>query len=263
MAYDYDKTRTLAVQLTTYNSLELLKAAVESVYAQDCQAIDHVYLEITNNGSTDATMNWLNSYDVADGDDALVVSNQLVNQSPVKLANNALWRLFSQEGFSEVLMMPNDVVLPTDFVGHLRSWPRGVVTASMSGEMPTGELTYGVQAISENTPMAVVLWRKWCYDAVVAEYGYFLDEGFWFYGSDCDLALRMAALGIRGVQLDLPYWHYGSASWKTAPETEKQMMLIQADVDREYFEKKWNFRVDDPEYSRLAADLNFKGRRIG
>jgi len=48
----------------------------------------------------------------------------------------------------------------------------------MSGEMPTGELTYGVQAISENTPMAVVLWRKWCYDAVVAEYGYFLDEGF-------------------------------------------------------------------------------------
>jgi len=49
MAYDYDKTRTLAVQLTTYNSLELLKAAVESVYAQDCQAIDHVYLEITNN----------------------------------------------------------------------------------------------------------------------------------------------------------------------------------------------------------------------
>jgi len=62
---------------------------------------------------------------------------------------------------------------------------------------------------------------------VVAEYGYFLDEGFWFYGSDCDLALRMAALGIRGVQLDLPYWHYGSASWKKAPETEKQMMLIQ------------------------------------
>jgi len=45
-----------------------------------------LYLEITTTVSTDATMNWLNSYDVADGDDALVVSNQLVNQSPVKLA---------------------------------------------------------------------------------------------------------------------------------------------------------------------------------
>ena len=32
-----------------------------------------------------------------------------------------------------------------------------------------------------------------------------LDTGFFHYASDCDMALRMASCGIRGVQLDVPY----------------------------------------------------------
>ena len=57
--------------------------------------------------------------------------------------------------------------------------------------------------------MAVMLTRKWAYDALIAKDGFFLDEGFFMYASDCDMALRMASCGIRGVQLDVPYWHYG------------------------------------------------------
>jgi hypothetical protein len=33
----------------------------------------------------------------------------------------------------------------------------------------------------------------------------------------------------------------------------------QADRDREYFQQKWLFRVDDPTYSNIAVDLQFKG----
>ena len=36
-------------------------------------------------------------------------------------------------------------------------------------------------------------------------------------GTDCDLALRMVRCGIVGVQLDIQYFHYGSASHRLAP----------------------------------------------
>ena len=73
------------------------------------------------------------------------------------------------------------------------------------------------RAVSENTPMAVMMTRRWVYDALVVKDGYFFDEGFFNYASDCDLALRLAACGIRGVQLDMQYYHYGSASHRLAP----------------------------------------------
>ena len=114
-------------------------------------------------------------------------------------------------------------------------------------------------AVSECTPMAVMLMRKWAHDAIVSQYGHFLDEGFVHYASDCDLALRMAGCGIHGVQLDIPFWHYGSATWRLAPEAEGRAMVQQADIDRDYFERKWGFRVDDPLYGQSAADINFRG----
>jgi len=54
-----------------------------------------------------------------------------------------------------------------------------------------------------------------------------------------DLTMRMLNMGLRGIQLDVQFWHYGSASWKLAKDGADQ--LRQTDRDREYFEKKWGF----------------------
>ena len=74
-----------------------------------------------------------------------------------------------------------------------------------------------------------------------------------------DLALRLASCGIRGVQLDMQYYHYGSASHRLAPPESGAAQRTQADADRIYFEKKWGFRVDSLEYGQRPADPNFRG----
>jgi hypothetical protein len=69
----------------------------------------------------------------------------------------------------------------------------------------------------------------------------------------------MAACGIRGVQLNLPYFHHGSASWRQASPYVAKAITDQADVDRATFERKWGFRVDDERYGECARDINFRG----
>jgi hypothetical protein len=111
--------------------------------------------------------------------------------------------------------------------------------------------------------MAVTLVRKWFHDALIARDGMYFDENMANYASDCDLALRMATCGLRGVKLSVPYWHYGSASHKLLPPEEGRKITDQANVDRAYFEKKWGFKCTDLEYGQSAQDINFKGERDG
>jgi GT2 family glycosyltransferase len=105
----------------------------------------------------------------------------------------------------------------------------------------------------------VVLLRKWVYDALIARDGYLFDPNIFLYVSDCDFALRLASCGIRGVQLDLQYFHYGSASHRMLPPEKARIITNQADIDRAYFEKKWGFKCDALEYGACAQDINFRG----
>jgi hypothetical protein len=43
------------------------------------------------------------------------------------------------------------------------------------------------------------------------------------------------------------------------PPQEGQKHADRADGDRDYFHKKWGFKVDEPRYYETAADLNFTG----
>lgn len=243
-----------AITMVTYNNLELTKAAVASALAQDIEG--GVRLFIVNNGSTDGTQDWLESIRAPN----ITVQNYAVNESPVARGNRSAQVLFSR-GYDRILGMPNDVVLPANFYRQLDRWPRGIVTASMTPD-PNPAHVEEASAVNTCTPMCVALIRRWAFDALVSKDGYFLDEEFVHYASDCDFALRLASCGIVGVQLDIQYWHYVSASLKLAPESESRAMREQADRDRSHFFRKWGFSVGDCQYGESAANINFRGERI-
>ena len=244
-----------AVLMLCYNQtpeqLELTKDALASVLYQDVP-VDIVAFD---NGSTyGETHEWLAGLT---GSGVSIILNPN-NISPIRVANDMMGILLEDRGYDAILGVPNDVILPPNLLSEMLKCPRGIVTASQTEDrgFPLFETA---RAVSENTPMAVMLTRRWVYDALVAKDGYFFDEGFFNYASDCDLALRLAACGIRGVQLDMQYYHYGSASHRLAPPESGAAQRHQADADRAYFEKKWGFRVDSLEYGQRPADPNFRG----
>ncbi len=233
------------VVMIAYNNLALTQKAVESVMAQDI-SVDFYFVD---NGSTDGTWEWSETQPFA------YQKRRPKNESVCKVANEISALVFEKSDY--VLGVPNDVVLPSNCYSQLLRWPRGFVCASDNGQ--SDPVVREAHAVSENTPMGVMLTRKWAYDALIVKDGYFLDPGFFHYASDCDMALRMASCGIRGIQLDVPYWHYGSASHRLASQEEGDAMRRQADVDRAYFVKKWGFPVNALEYGQRAGDINFRG----
>jgi len=242
------------ILLITYNNIHYTKMAVDSALAQDIE--DGVELIIVNNGSIDGTRQWIS-------DLATLVPNVTPihfdrNESPIKIFNSLLPTIFANS--PHILGIPNDVKIPYNCYSQMLKWPRGFVCATDVGRNEP-EIR-PAKAVSENTPMAVMMIRKWAYAALIAKDGYFFDEGFFHYASDCDMALRMAACGIRGIQLDLPYRHEGSATLNSAHPFDKRRMEIQADEDRDYFEKKYGFRCDSIEYGQRPADLNFKAESM-
>ena len=243
-----------AVLLVTYNNLALTKEAVDSVMAQDIEG--GVELWFVDNGSTDGTFEWIWEYQPS-GQNDIVISRYQENTSPVKVVNHFTEQIF-RANHKRFLGVPNDVVLPPNLYRELDRWPRGIVTASQTDTklFPRFETA---TAVNTCTPMAVGLIRKWAHDALVAKDGYFMDEGMWHYASDCDMALRMAACGITGVQLDIQYYHFCSASHRLATKEDGDRMRTQADRDREYFKKKWGFNVSDREYGEHCGNINFKG----
>lgn len=236
----------------TPEQLELSKKALASVFAQDIP----VRVYAVDNGSTEETWEWLTSIH----EPGFSRERYMENVPPSRLANFWASYMFDVAKYPYFLSVPNDARLPRNCYSQLLRWPRGFVSASDNGHNEPSEIE--ATAVSENTPMAVMLTRRWAYQAIRSKDGYFFDEQFEHYCSDCDLALRMAACGIRGVQLSIPFWHYGSASWRlSTPEIGRQI-TDRADEDRARFVRKWGFGVSDPRYEESARDINFRGEPI-
>lgn len=244
---------TLLCYNTTDKQLELTKNAITSVLNQTIPT----HLLVVDNGSTQPTGEWLNTLPIEYPERVSIIRNE-VNQPPVKVSNKVLELMFETKGYDYVLGMPNDVILPPNFYEQCLRWPRGIVTASMTEDIhfPVVE---EAKAVSECTPLCVALIRSWAYQALMDKDGFFLDPRYDLYASDCDWALRLAACGIRGIQLDLPYWHYGSASHRLAAPGVGKGITNQADEDRRRFEAKWGFSVTDERYGQSCGDINFRG----
>jgi GT2 family glycosyltransferase len=240
------------IVMCAYGNVELTKQACESALAQD---VGDVRLWVVDNGSLDQTRRYL--ADLCSRHDNIIATRNIHNESPVKVANYIFGEVFDFHSADYVLGIPNDCVLPPNLYRELLKWPRGIVCPTMT-DRRDAEPVDEVVAVSEHTPLAVGLVRRWAYEALVSKDGYFLDPRYFFYASDCDLALRIAACGIRGIQVSMPYYHSISATLKNAGKDEAAAMHQQGDVDRAAFVAKWGFAVDAYEYGARAGDINFK-----
>jgi glycosyltransferase involved in cell wall biosynthesis len=251
-----------AVLLFAYDQVreqhDLTVQTIETILAQD---IGNLEILLIDNGSTrQETFQHFQMvrdlYWEREEGTRIHIARNKENISPVKVCNRALDYLWKR-GHEKVLCVASDLMLAPNAYRLMNQWPRGMVTASQADRK---DFMYfeSTAAVNECTPMALALVRKWFHDALVARDGYYLDEGYFHYASDCDMALRMATCGIRGIQLDLQYWHSGSASWRLLPPEDGRKITDHANIDRAYFEKKWGFKVDAYEYGASAQDINFR-----
>lgn len=237
----------------TEAQLELSKESLASVFAQD---IGDLHVIVVNNGSAEPTREWLDSIPRNSRGCLFEAIHLEKNVSPVSIHNRLAERLFLHNRY--ILSLSNDAILIPNTYREMLRWPRCMVSIS-GGSEKNLPVWPEVHAVDEHMPTVVALVRRWLYEAIVDKYGYYLDEGFFMYANDCDFILRVVACGLRGVKLDLPYYHYGSASHRlSTPEVSKEI-TDRADKDREYFALKWGFSLDSADYARSAASLDFKG----
>ena len=236
----------LLVYNTTDAQLRLAKLCVESIFTQTIP----VHLLLVDNGSSvdTATRDWTEAL-VAPAPHTLEVRRHRENTAPTSIVNRECATLFAL-GAKHVLGVPSDAILPPYCYEQLLSCStRGFVAAYMhSPEPPQVPESLASAAVwpekpvphilHENMHVALTLTRKWAFDALVAQDGYFMDEGMFMYACDLDLKTRIAKVGIVGAQTDITVYHYSSACWRLATPEVARTITTQANNDRAYLARK-------------------------
>jgi glycosyltransferase involved in cell wall biosynthesis len=242
-----------AILLIAYNRTkeqhDLTVDAVNSALAQDIPCD----LYIVDNGSTyNETWPWL--VQMAIDHPRLFPERNESNVSPVAVANYWADKLFVEFDYPHILGIPNDVVIPSSLYRLLLVRPEQLVGAiADGGPNPPPELGE-VERLHGDVHMAVTLLRKSAYDTLTAKDGYYYDERYWNYCSDCDLKLRLIDAGISTCQTNLYCYHYGGASHRLAPVGQRTP--DHAGEDRAHFYNRWGFMVGSEEWDRRIAKIN-------
>ena len=233
-------TQPNPVLMVTLNNQHLTRLAVRTVHWQTLNPSP--YLFVIDNGSTDNTPAWLHQRGI---DHSAYPAT--LRQSLSHVWNVGLNYLFSL-GAQHVLVVNNDILLPPNLYGDLLSDPAGFVTGvgDSSESLKQSLLDRTAHAASNRRPhpdFSCFLIRKWVWDAI----GPF-DENFkGAFCEDLDYHLRMNAVGIEAVSAGVPFWHYASATIKSADPQFRNEILRNAEANRAYFLRKWKVPVPTPE----------------
>jgi len=163
--------------------------------------------------------------------------------------NRALNLILNRFKCQWALVCNNDVELRKDTYRHLLADGRGFVTAvgvkdrrQMQSANPT--------AWRPHPDFSCFLIRDW----VWRKAGPFDEAYLGAFAEDGDAHARMCSLGIEAVSIAVPYYHIGSGTLAQVSEKEAETICLQADKNREYFHRKWGFRIGSPEYEAYFRD---------
>lgn len=229
-----------------------LHDAIESALDQDIRT----YIIAVNNGSLDGATQLLYTYQSEQ-----VQTISYFPQHGVAHGWNRGLEIAWSQGAEHCLVINADVILRRDFYRLLLEDGGGFVTGvGVRGKeiaAPDGAVRVldhlGCEAfpasprtdVSRDHPdFSAWLIRKWVWDKVGG-----FDENFrGAFCEDADYHVRMHKAGIRAYCIDLPFFHRGSMTIKTALSAEAKHIAEQAGRNREYFKTKWGCAVGSTEY---------------
>lgn len=227
------------VLMLTRNCLELTKKAVASVVAQDIP----IKLMIIDNGSTDGTVEWLDSEPY----DNVGWWGAKENRGVTKGWNMGIGTLLgSNFACPHVLVINNDVVLPRWHYRRLLEYMLPFVSGVSVGTMAEIEKEPQGGELSKHPDFSSFVIRKDCWKTVGPFY-----EGMVHYASDCSWHVEAHRKGVTLYGSPQPFYHERSSTLKLASPEERAEIEAQANRDRRVFRELYGCNPWDKEYEDL------------
>jgi len=177
--------------------------------------------------------------------------------------NRGLARLFGM-GAKHVLVINNDVILPTTFYEKLLAYDFPFVTGVAVEDQFTAGLSVAWFEPVPHPDFSAYLIRRECWETV----GRF-DETMVHYASDCDLHVRAHRLGVPMMKVPVPFYHERSSTLRHSTPEERRRIELQAEADRQTFRNKYGCVPGDEQYARLfdaviptVSEVNCKSSRV-
>ena len=228
------------VLMLCHNTVELTKPAIESIRAQD---IDQT-LYVIDNASMDETQNVLK--------DNKVLNWRMYPAKGVSASwNFGLDYFFNTAMCEYVWVVNNDVVFRPDTLRELIADGGDFVTGVGVSSMEQIQTPF-VKSIRPNPDFSCFLIRKNVWRTI----GQF-DENMVLYASDADYHIRMHHAGIHAYTIGMPFYHVASGTIKQATDAERNMIQIQANIDRQAFLMKWGCLPGSTDYSARFGPATF------
>ena len=221
------------VLMLARNNLELTKRAIDSVFSQDIGTT----LMLVDNSTTDEVANWAR-------DQGRIAFWPMRPPLGVTAGwNFGLHRLFT-DGWTRVLVVNNDLVLPTWFLRELLHRDVPFVSGVSVDVMPT-ELPERIP-LDPHPDFSAFLIHRTAWQTV----GKF-NPKMKLYASDNAWHVEAHRKGVRLWKANVPFYHERSSTLNLASEEDRRAIQIQADADREVFRSLYGCLPWDPEYDEL------------
>jgi GT2 family glycosyltransferase len=225
------------VVILTRNNLDLTKRCIASVRAQDIPVEIHIF----DNGSTDGTVEWLES--------ERILRTRVARNAGVSYGWNChLNYLLSPQMRAyraHCLVIGNDTVLAPWTYSAMLSVDVPFVTGVDVGMSPLPEKP-DVFPLSPHPDFSCFLIRRECW----AKVGPF-DERLVHYCGDCDYHIRAHRVGIPLWKASIPYNHERSSTMNRASYEDRMTIQAQANKDRAVFQSIYGCLPGTPAYDEL------------
>jgi len=227
--------------MTAHDGLALTKACLPTLLAQNGSP----RILAVDNASTDGTYRWLGTQPVE-----RMYGNF---RSVSRMWNEALRYCFS-EGFERVMVVNNDTLLQPWTYNHLDAENADFVTAVGVNTMEQFNEPIDLKETRDRPDYSCYMISKRCWEALGG-----FDEGFiGGHFEDNSAHVELWRLGIRAYCIQMPFFHIGGGTMKTASEAGQARIRANFDRNKERFHSMYGCYPSDTEsYDALFTPETF------